>query len=80
MVKILNCFKVTIQRLQKHGVGAILDYAVEEELSEEKAKDLEMSSCQPGTEIAQDEGNVVVDAFSVPNLFVVDNSLLLCAL
>ena len=28
-------------------MGAIMDYAVEEDLSEEKAKDLEMDSCQP---------------------------------
>ena len=37
--------QTVINKLQENGVGAILDYGVEEDLSEEKAKDLEMTSC-----------------------------------
>lgn len=61
--KVLFLLKKTINRLQQHGVGAILDYAVEEELSEEKAKDLEMSSCQPEADLAFDKGTLTRHCF-----------------
>ena len=51
----------TIARLEQHGVGAILDYAVEEELSEEKAKDLEMDSCMPDDAQNIDDGMLRIE-------------------
>ena len=47
-------------------MGAILDYAVEEELSEEKAKDLEMSSCTPNSD--KEKGSIYT-CFCTTQLF-----------
>ncbi|CAK8681331.1 unnamed protein product [Clavelina lepadiformis] len=49
--------KTVINKLQENGVGAILDYGVEEDLSEEKAKDLEMTSCTSDADHHEEHGS-----------------------